>query len=147
MVFFNEQSTQTTTFERKYDSDGKVWIQSVAHANLTAKTGYKVIVNEFGQITAAQADDQNYYYLAFPEAAVTSGDAAWLQIGGYIEDMVTPTLSVALGHALKMHDGAIADTGADYSGAAGEFAACSEASTSSATQKAMLVPERIIGTT
>lgn len=146
-AFQREGAQLYVPFGKKEDADGKVWLKVQAHGALTAKTPYKVIVNEYGYITAALADDQNYYYVGVPEAAVDSGDEAWIQIGGYCTDMVTPSLSVSVGHALKMYDGAVADAGADYSGAAGEFAVCTAASTSSTTQDVVLIPERIIGTT
>ena len=144
MVFLKETSTQLTTFERRYDQDGKVWIQAVAHANLTALTGYMIIVNEFGNVTAAQADVEDYIYMGFPAAAVSSGAVAWLQIGGYVADIITPSLSIAVGHALSFSSGAIVDTNADYAGNPGEFAVCAVVSSSSTTQTVMLVPERFL---
>ena len=134
-------------FGRREDADGKVWLQVVAHDDLTALTPYKVIVNEYGYVTAALADDTNYYYVGVPAGAVDSGDICWVQIGGYIEDMVTPSLSVSVGHALKIDGGAVADAGADFSGGSSEFAVCTAASSSSTTQDAVLVPERILATT
>jgi hypothetical protein len=136
------------SFEKVYDADGGVWMRAVPHGDLTAKTPYKVIVNEYGPVTAALADDTTYYYVGVPIEAVDASevDWCWMKIGGYIEDMVTPSLSVAVGHALSLDGGAVADAGADYTGAAGEFAVCTEASTASETQCAILVPERILST-
>lgn len=134
-------------FEPRNDADGSVWLKVQAHGNLTALTPYKVIVNEYGYITAALASDTNYYYVGVPAAAISSGEIDWVQIGGYVASMVTPSLSVSVGHGLKIYDGAVADSGADYSGAAGEFAVCYTESSTSTTQNAILVPERIIGTT
>ena len=146
MPVFGKSTTQYTTFEKRYDADGGVWIQAIAHGDLTAKTPYKVIVNEYGYVTAALADDTNRYYVGVPAGAVSSGDIAWLQIGGYVTDVVTPSLSVSVGHALSITNGAITDDAADYSGAANQFAACAAASTSSTTQDLMLIPEMITGT-
>lgn len=140
-------STLLAGLLKRYDLDGTVWIQAVAHAALTAKTPYKVIANEYGRVTAALADDTNYFYVGVPASAVASGDVCWLQIGGHISSMVTPSLSVSVGHALSILDGAVADAGADYSGAAGQFAVCTTASTTSTTQDAFMIDERIIGTT
>lgn len=144
---FVPSAYQYNTFEKRYDADGKVYMKARAHGALTAKTPYKIIADEYGSLTGALADDTKYYYVGFPLAAVDSGADAWLQIGGYIDDMITPSLSVAVGHSLVMFGGAVADGGADYSGAGGEFAVCATASTTSETQDAMLIPERIIGTT
>lgn len=140
-------SSIKTSLAKRYDADQTVWIQAIAHGALTAKTPYKVIVNEYGYVTAALADDTTYYYVGVPAAAVDSGDLCWMQIGGPVEDMVTPSLSVAVGHALSLDGGAVADAGADYTGAAGEFAVCQTASSASTTQDALLVPERILSTT
>lgn len=135
------------SFSKREDAQGKVWIRAQAHGDLTADTPYKVIVNEYGYITAALADDTKYFYVGVPEQDVDSGDVAWIQIGGQVSAMITPSLSVSVGHALKMYDGAVADVNADYSGAAGEFAVCRTASTTSTTQDVILIPERIINTT
>ena len=136
---------QKVSFERREDADGKVWVEAVAHAALTAKTPYKIIVNEYGYVTAALNQDTAMYYVGVPAEDVSSGDEAWLQIGGALSDMITPSLSVSVGHALKINGatGAVADAGADYSGSTGEFAVCTSASTSSTTQDVILVPDRI----
>lgn len=147
MTPFDPSTTQLTSFEKRYDQDGKVFIQAVAHGALTAKTPYWVIINEYGQVTVALSDLAIRAYVAFPLAAVSSGATAWLQIGGYIADIVTPSLSVAVGHGLTLNTGAIADIGADYTGAAGEFAACAVASTTATTQTVILVPERVLSIT
>ncbi len=145
-MVFKRTSTQYATFEWRYDAN-KVWVQAQAHSTLVAKTLYKIIINEFGQITAAQADDTNYTLLGVADAAASSGDIVWLQIGGLVEDMITPTLSVAIGHAVKMFDGAIADVGSDYTGAASEFGTANVASSSAATLDCMLIPKIHLGTT
>ncbi len=140
-------STISGNGEKIYSADGTVRMKALAHGALTAKTPYKIIWNEFGPVTAALADDTNYYYVGVPEAAVDAGDVAELVIGGPVDDMVTPSLSISVGHAVSVLDGAVADAGADYSGAAGQFGVCRTASTSSTTQDVWLVPEKIIGTT
>ena len=142
-----DNSSMKASFEKKYDTDGRVYVYAVAHGALTAKTPYKIICDEYGPITAALADDTNYYYVGVPELAVASGGVGKLYIGGEVDDVITPSLSVSVGHAFSFVDGAVADAGADYSGAAGQFAVCRTVSTSSTTQDMLLVPERIIGTT
>lgn len=140
-------STFKASFLKRFDVDGSVWIEAIAHDDLTAKTPYKIIVNEFGQVTAAIADDVTNYYVGVPAAAISSGDKGWFQIGGICEDVVTPSLSVAVGHAFSILNGDITDVGADYTGLDGQFAVCSTASTTSTTQDMVLIPERIKGTT
>ena len=140
-------STIKTSLEKQYGADQKVRIEIIAHDALTKLTPYKVTFNEFGHVTAALADDQHYYYVGIPEAALASGDRGVVVIGGPMGDVVTPSLSVSVGHAFKIYDGAVADVGADYTGVAGEFAICQTVSTSSTTQDMLLVPKLIIGTT
>lgn len=140
-------SSIKTSMAKRFDADQTVWLQAVAHDDLDAKTPYKVIVNEYGYVTADLADDTNSYYVGVPAVDVDDGDLCWMQIGGPIEDMITPSLSVSVGHALEIEDGDVADAGSDYAGVAGEFAVCQTASTSSTTQDALLVPERVTGTT
>ena len=147
MPSFAKSDEQYTTFEKRYDADGTVWMQAYAHGDLTALTPYKIIANEYGNITAALADDTKYYYVGVPAAAVSSGDIAWLQIGGYCADVVTPSLSVTAGHSLLLYDGAVADGGADFSGVAGEFAVNVSTTTSATAHDVILIPERMIGTT
>ena len=146
-MVFKKTSTQYTKLLPREDADGKVWLQVQAHGDLTALTPYKVIANEYGWITAALADDQKYYYIGVPAAAISSGSIGWVQIGGYVEDVVTASLSVSVGHAFDVYDSAVADQGADYSGEEGEFAVCTEASTTSTTQHMMLIPRIVRGTT
>jgi len=146
-MIFGKNTSQYASFEKTYDADGRVWIEALAHGALTAKTPYQVYINEYGPVTAALTDAVNYAYIGVPAATVASGAIGKLQIGGLCEDMITPSLSVSVGHALSILNGAVADAAADFTGLGGQFAACVTATTSSATQDAMLIPERIIGTT
>ena len=146
MPSFAKSATQYTTFEKRYDADGGVWVQVQAHGNLTALTPYKVIVNEFGYLTAAIADDTTRYYVGVPQAAVASGAVAWIQIGGYVAGVVTPSLSGGVGEALSITNGVITDDAADYTGVSNQFAVFAVASTSSTTQSVILIPEMAIGT-
>jgi hypothetical protein len=133
-VAFNKSSTQYTTFEKRYDSNGKVWMQVQAHGTLVAETPYGIVVNEFGNLTQALPAANKYIYVGVPENAVASGAIDWIQIGGYKVAMI----------GLTVNTGAVADIGADFSGAAGEFA-CNTALTASATiHTVILWPEKII---
>jgi hypothetical protein len=143
-VAFNKSSTQYCTFEKRYDSNGKVWMQVQAHGTLVAETPYGIVVNEFGNLTQALPAANKYIYVGVPENAVASGAIDWIQIGGYKVAMITASLSTSVGHGLTVNTGAVADIGADFSGAAGEFA-CNTALTASATiHTVILWPEKII---
>jgi len=142
-AFEREGAQLYVPFAKKEDTNGKVWVKVIAHDALTAKTPYKIIVNEYGYVTAAMATTHAWCYIGVPEHAIDSGAEDWIQIGGYCENMITPSLSVSVGHALKMENGVVADVGADYSGAWGEFAICTETTTTETTCNVILVPERV----
>ena len=144
---FERTSTQYATFEWRYDSDGNVWVQAQAHGALTAKTPYLVINNEFGQITSVQSDCTIYCLVGVPPAAAASAAIDWLQIGGYCASMITPALTVSVGHALSMYDGVVTDVAADYTGASAEFAVNVTLTAGGTTCNAMLVPRYILTTT
>lgn len=133
------------SYEKLFSTDGKVRMSVQAHGALTALTPYKVICNEYGPITAAIASDTDYYFIGVPEEAQDSGAIFEIQIGGPIDDVVTPSLGVSVGHGFKITSGAIADSTADFSGDPGEFAVSRETSVTSTTQAMYLVPEIIVG--
>ena len=138
------------TFEPQYNLDGTVDLVVTAGGTLVKNTAYKVILDENGYVTAAMADPSSAtkrFYVGVARAAATSGDVIRIQIGGRVTALITPSLSVAVGHSLEIHAGAIAAVGADYSGTAAAFCACITASTSSTTQDVMLIPRIILEST
>jgi len=138
MVFHPDAYTYAPVTPFTDSSDGKVYIYAIAHAALTAKTPYFIYINEYGNVTAAASAVAIYTYIAIPNDTIASGALAKLQIGGYCADVITPSLSVSVGHSFTMVAGAVADGGADFTGAANEFAACATASSSATTQDMML---------
>ena len=141
---FTKTALMYVPFEKRFDQDGKVWLKVQAHGNLTALTPYKVIVNEFGYVTAALADDEYYFYVGVPPYAISSGEIDWVQIGGPCSGMVVAALTMAVGNAVKMYDGVVTDTTADYTGGVGEFAVVYTATTGADdVLDVILVPERI----
>lgn len=133
--------------EIKYSADGTARMTVLATSAIVAKTGYKVIFNEFGPCTAAQADDIYNYMMGYAEVAHDSGDVFDILVGGPIDDAITPSLSCSVGHALEMINGAAEDSGADYSGSTSEYAVVRTVSTTSTTQDLWLVPRYILATT
>jgi len=136
------------TLMKRYDSDGKIWIYALAHGDLTANTAYKVIMNEYGRVTAALADDTtaHWYYVGVPAAAVTSGTYEWLQIGGYNSALVVSNFTCTQGYGIKIYDGVVTSSGADFSGIAGEFGVCTADAAAASTVGIMLTGELIEGT-
>jgi hypothetical protein len=141
-------STITTGISKTEDADGKIWLQAVAHGNLTANTPYKVQYGQTGLVTAALADDTHTYWVGVPESAVTSGDVCWMQIGGRVSSLVTASIDVdTAGHCIIIDGGATADGGA-YTGQGNAFALVRNVTSgASTTQDVQLIPERITGTT
>jgi len=144
MVFFPDAYTYAPVTPFTDSSDGKVYIYAIAHAALTAKTPYLIYVNEYGNVTAAPSAIAVYTYVAVPNDTIASGALAKLQIGGYISGLITPSLSIAVGHALEMTGGAVADSGVDFTGLAGEFASCVDATTSETTANVILCGRMIL---
>lgn len=140
---FKYTDTYKAPFLKRYDADGTVWIQAIAHGTLVAKTPYAIIANEYGSVSAALSNTAVKAYVGIPHQAAVAGDLVWFQIGGPIADVVTPSLSVALGHAFGVNNGAITDEAADYTGLVSQFAVCTEASTALTVQQMMLVPEQV----
>lgn len=145
---FIRSATQYCTFEKRWDADGKVFMQAQAHGSLVAKTCYQIVANEFGRITKAVADETTYCYIGAPLAAALIADIVWLQIGGYIAAMTCTSDTFGIGQAIKKYNATIVCTDADFDGSASEFAVSAETDAVAATNvNAMLVPELILGTT
>jgi len=124
----------------RYDADGTVWAKVTYTNDGVAKTPMMVQVTELGYEALDLADNTNRYLLGVPDKAYATGVEGWIQVGGPCDDVITPSLSMALGHALGITDGALVDVGADYSGATTNFAVARTATTSATTQDLMLVP-------
>jgi len=149
MAYFVPDAYTHATFEFRYDSDGKVFINAIAGAALTAKTPVSVIANEYGPLTLTMASSAKYYRVGVPIAAADSGDSVWLQHGGYITGVVTASVTTTVGLGMEIDGGVvtIVQGAADYSGAVEEFAVCTEASGASTSHDLMLVPRQILSST
>lgn len=143
-AFQKNDTIKTPLFTVREDNKtGKVTVLAVAHTTLTAKTPYKIIIDEYGYKTVALTTEGYNYYIGVPESTVSSGAVGEFVIQGYIEDVITPSLSVAVGHAFYMDAEAVADKGADYTGEGTEFAVCCTASTTSTTQDMYLTGRQL----
>lgn len=132
----------------KYGQDGGVWRAARAHATLTVGTPYRIKYDEYGPVTAALADDSDTYRVGVAEEAAKTGEVTWLKTGGYYASMVTPTLSVSVGHGLGVGGGAVIDEGGDFDDLHDSaFAICTTASTSSESQAVILIDEPITAST
>lgn len=80
-----------------------------AGTNLTAKTMYRLQLDEDGFEAVAITDSAVRYRVCIPEAAITSGASGWVVIKGLVEDAVVPSAATTAANAFKIHDGAITD--------------------------------------
>ena len=137
----------TTGFAKSYDADGKVWIRCKYVHDGVLNTPMVVVADENGYAAYDMSDTTANCYIGVSAKAYATGAEGPIQIGGRVSAMVTGSLSMAVGHGLLVHDGAVADAGADYYGNTSEFAVAITASTSATTQDVLLIPERILTTT
>ena len=147
MPIFDGNEYQLMSIEKFYDADGSVWIKAKAHAAWTADTPYEVFWNTTGYVSKALTDEAVYYYLGVANDATPINTVGRLQIGGYKASMVVSGLSVTAGHGVKILDGAVAGTGAAYSGANTEFGVCVDTIAAANAMNIMLIDQRVLGTT
>lgn len=118
----------------EFGIDGVDYTYAVAHTTLTARTPYRINFDEYGPLTAAiSGNTSRNFRVGVATATTTTGNIAKLAVRGYFSSMITPTLSVSVGHALGLSGGTITDQGADYGGIADEFAICTTATSGIAT--------------
>jgi len=110
--------------------DGTEHVYAIAHATLTNKTSYRIGCDEYGYLTAAiTGNTSRVFRVGVATAATTTGNVAKLIVRGYVSSMVTPSLSMAVGEALVITAGAIADGAADFGDLVTQFAICTTATT------------------
>lgn len=139
----------TATLQPKYGADGKIFRQvRVVTTTLTTGTPYRIGYDEYGPLAVALADDADTFRIGVATEAAVVGSLTWLQTGGYYPTMVTPSLSISVGHGIGVRGGAITDEGADFDDLhSAVFAICTTASTSATTQAVMLIDEPITAST
>ena len=150
MVFIRSDE-QYTPWEPRFDADGTAWLKIYAHGTLTAKQPYKVIVNEYGYVTAALADDTtaHHYCVGVPPHAIADGAEDWIQIGGRCSGMIVSSITASVGHGMQLTGGVVADTAnGDYTGLEGEFAVVyTDTTGADDVLDVMLIPREIQGQT
>jgi hypothetical protein len=139
----NYTNSLKTSFLKRYDLDGSVWIEAIAHTDLVAKTPYRVTVNKQGHITVDMVSDIVYYYVGVPAKNCLEGGKAWLQVGGLCSDVITPELSVDEDDIFLAGSLGVTYTTGPYVGQTGAFAICTEDSVDSTVQQMLLIPEQV----
>ena len=135
---FGRNDTIKAPWDISYDADGKGWMYAIAGGTLVANTPYLIVADEYGPITGATTATHGGY-IGVAESAAVAGDYVRLQVAGPVAALITPSLSISVGHGLSIASSVVADSGADYIGSAAQFAVCTVASTTSTTQAIVLV--------
>lgn len=144
MGIFQNKDQMKAPFEFEYGAGGEVYMYAIAGNAIVAKTPYQITVNEYGPLAVSLTDITVLMWVGVAVEDASSGDLAKFQIGGSCEDVITPSLSMSVGYGFTINAGAVADIGADYSGAPGEFAIAATETTTATTQDMVLVPQRIL---
>ena len=137
-MVFRESSDQSTPIGFRYDDNGKVWINAVAHGALTADSPYKVVPGTAGYVTEAIASGTALYcFVGIAKEAWSTGDYAWLQIGGQCDDVtLTSGTTYTSGQYVALVAGAFTSNAADN--VDGIFGVCNETATGAGDPELML---------
>jgi hypothetical protein len=140
MIFIPDSYTYAPVTPFVDGAQGNLYVYAYTHGALTAKTPYFVLVNEYGHVTAAPSAIASYCYIGVPNDSYAASTLAKLQIGGFCADVITPSLTVTVGHAFGMGGGVVTDEGVDFTGLVNEWAAnCTDSSSSAATAHDMML--------
>jgi hypothetical protein len=142
-MIFRTSTTQYTAMGFRYDDDGTVYVQAIAHGALTAKSMYRVIPYSYGYKTAAVASGTTLCMVGFAERTYATGDLAYIQVGGAIDDATTSSMTVSVDQAYGLTSGTFASIG---SFTAAVFAFGQTAATTSTANDFVLVPRWITPT-
>lgn len=127
----------------RVDDDGREFIQVEAAGALTAKTPYKIIMSGSGYITATLASGTTLCMYGMAEATYATGDIAWMQIGGYAADMITPSLVGSVDQYYGLTSGVFQSIGTFT---ANVMAIGTEAKAAGTTNTFMLIPKWVTPT-
>jgi hypothetical protein len=135
-----------TSIGYRYDADNTVWVKGTYENDGVAKTPMMVQQNESGYVFLDIADNANWYMFGVPAVAHATGVEGWIQIGGPCDDVITPSLSMTVGHAFGVHDGTIVDKAADF-GVNLHCAVARTETTTSTTQDMWLIARPFLAST
>ena len=140
---------QTSTSMRSndeifYGADGRGYMNVYASEDLTAKTPYAIMWDEYGTFAIAIASDNESYIVGVPEKSWDSGTVARLYVKGLVEDVITASLAITAGHAVGISSGAVTDIAADYTGGATEWGVCVTTTGSASTTQDIFLTGHLI---
>jgi hypothetical protein len=130
----------------KYDAEnGAAWYFVKSHGTLVAKTPYARSWDETGYLSAAVPSTATFKWVFIvPHQAAVVSDLLLMQFAGFITAVVTPSLSMGVGHAFGVAAGAITDEGADPTLDEDEFAVSTAATTSATTHNMWLMGIEVV---
>jgi hypothetical protein len=137
------------TLQLLYYPNGEVWANVLFSNDAVALTPMRVDFNEDGMKAIDIADDTDVYFVGVSHVAKGTDTIGWIQIGGPVDDMVIPSLSVTKGYGLTIVGGAVASYGAAYQqiGAGHVFAVARETIAAATAIDTYLIPLQVHGTT
>lgn len=139
---FGPTSNQKATYEPRYDANGKIWRQAIAHGALTKNTPYVLTSDQYGPVTEANTAGNTYHRVIVPNKTIASDALFWGQTGGYIPVMETPALNINSNDGFDIYSDAITDAGA-FAEQANVFAICQDDDNNS-NHAAMLLDREIL---
>jgi len=143
MSVFRPSTTQYTAIDFRYDDNGTVHCQAIAHGALTAGTMYGITMSGLGYKTAAIASGTALRMVGVADASYATDAIAWLQIGGAIDGATTSALTVSVDQYYGLTSGAFQSIG---SFTANVFAIGATAATSATSNDFVLIPRWITPT-
>lgn len=142
-MVFRKSTNQYTAMASRIDDNGAEWIQVEAHGAITAKTPYKIVMSGSGYLSAALASGTTLCMYGVAESTYATGDIGWFQIGGYAEDIVTPSWVTSVDQFYGLTSGVFQAIG---SFTANVMAVGVEAASASTTNSFMLIPRWVTPT-
>lgn len=142
-MVFRSSDKQYTNMGFRYDDDGGVFVQAVAHGAITAGSMYLVIPYSYGLKTKAVASGTTLCMAGFAEKTVATGEIASIQVGGAIDDATTSALTVSVDQHYGLTSGTFASIGSFTTAV---FAVGQTAATSATENDFVLIPRWITPT-
>ena len=127
-----------------YDGKGLGKVYAKAGTTITAGTVYLLSYDEDGREAIAVGTSATNLMAGVAETSLAAGEYGWFIVEGEVE-ITTPSIATTAGHAAKFtaSTGAIADTGAAYSGGADEFGVFTSTDSADTSHSVYMIPREI----
>lgn len=127
-----------------YDGKGLGKVYAKAGVAITKGTVYVLSYDEDGREAVAVSTSLSGMMVGVAEQSLAAGEYGWFIVEGEV-DITTPSITTTAGHAAKFtaSTGAIADTGAAFSGSADEFGVFTSTDSSGTSHSVYMIPREI----